>query len=110
MIVPDGCTGAEKLRQLLAAPEETHLDFRPSVDFKVTKDRVEFVMDAVTVANRPPAVTSWSASTPKMGTTGRRARCRGKVRRRSPHSRVAADANLSASTFAREGMARYLIA
>jgi predicted HTH transcriptional regulator len=54
MIVPDGRTDPEKLRQLLAATEETHLDFKASVDFKNTKDRVEFVKDAVTMANRPP--------------------------------------------------------
>jgi predicted HTH transcriptional regulator len=39
---------------LLAAAEETHLDFKASVDFANTKDRVEFVKDAVTMANRPP--------------------------------------------------------
>jgi predicted HTH transcriptional regulator len=54
MIVPDGRTDEEKLRQLLAAAEETHLDFKAIVDFTKTKDRVEFVKDAVTMANRPP--------------------------------------------------------
>lgn len=54
MIVPDGRTDAEKLRELLAAPEETHLDFKATVDFGNTKDCVEFVKDAVTMANRPP--------------------------------------------------------
>lgn len=54
MIVPDGRTDAEKLRQLLAATEETHLDFKATVDFTKTKDCVEFVKDAVTMANRPP--------------------------------------------------------
>ncbi|OBK86360.1 AlbA family DNA-binding domain-containing protein [Mycolicibacter sinensis] len=54
MIVPDGRTDSEKLRQLLAAPEETHLDFKAGVDFSITKDRMEFVKDAVTMANRPP--------------------------------------------------------
>jgi len=54
MIVPDGRTDAEKLRELLAAAEETHLDFKATVDFGNTKDCVEFVKDAVTMANRPP--------------------------------------------------------
>lgn len=54
MIVPDGRTDPEKLKQLLAAAEETHLDFKASVDFDKTKDAVEFVKDAVTMANRPP--------------------------------------------------------
>lgn len=54
MIVPDGHTDPEKLRQLLTAAEETHLDFKASVDFQNTKDRIEFVKDAVTMANRPP--------------------------------------------------------
>ncbi|MGV0052603.1 AlbA family DNA-binding domain-containing protein [Mycobacterium colombiense] len=54
MIVPDGQTGKEKLRQLLTAAEETHLDFKAFIDFGKTKDRVEFVKDAVTMSNRPP--------------------------------------------------------
>jgi predicted HTH transcriptional regulator len=54
MIVPDGRTDPEKLRQLVAATEETHLDFKASVNFANTKDAVEFVKDAVTMANRPP--------------------------------------------------------
>ncbi|MFV8165304.1 helix-turn-helix domain-containing protein [Mycobacterium sp. 134] len=54
MIVADGRTDAEKLQQLLVAPEETHLDFKSSVDFSNTKDRIEFVKDAVSMANRPP--------------------------------------------------------
>lgn len=54
MIVPDGRTDPEKLRQLLAAAEETHLDFKARVDFQQTKDRVEFVKDVVTMSNRPP--------------------------------------------------------
>ena len=32
MIVPDGRTDPEKLRQLLVAAEETHLDFKASVN------------------------------------------------------------------------------
>jgi hypothetical protein len=54
MIVFDGHTDPEKLRQLLTAAEETHLDFKACLDFQKTKDRVEFVKDAVTLANRPP--------------------------------------------------------
>lgn len=54
MIDPDGRTDAEKLRLLIAAAEETHLDFKATVDFAKTKDCVEFAKDAVTMANRPP--------------------------------------------------------
>jgi predicted HTH transcriptional regulator len=54
VIVPDGNVDLEKLRQLLTATEETHLDFKASVDLAQTKDRVEFVKDAVTMSNRPP--------------------------------------------------------
>ena len=54
MIVPDGQIGEEKLRQLILESEQTHLDFKATIDFTETKDRVEFVKDAVTMANRPP--------------------------------------------------------
>ncbi|WP_201359278.1 AlbA family DNA-binding domain-containing protein [Mycobacterium paraintracellulare] len=54
MIVPDGHTDPEKLMQLVVAAEETHLDFKAVVDFSKTKDAIEFVKDAVAMANRPP--------------------------------------------------------
>lgn len=54
MIVPDGHTDPEKLRQLLAAAEETHLDFKASLNFENKKDVLEFVKDVVAMANRPP--------------------------------------------------------
>jgi len=54
MIVPDGHTDPEKLRQLLAAVEETHLDFKASLNFENKKDVLEFVKDVVAMANRPP--------------------------------------------------------
>jgi hypothetical protein len=70
MIVPDGHTDPEKLRQLLTAAKETHLDFKACLDFQKTKDRVEFVKDAVTMANRPPGGWSIRAnSTARVSTT-----------------------------------------
>lgn len=54
VIVPDGRTDEEKVRQLLGSPEQTHLDFKGTLDLSITKDRVEFVKDAVTMGNRPP--------------------------------------------------------
>lgn len=54
VIVADGYTHLEKLKQLIAAPEETHLDFKASMDLSMKKDAIEFVKDAVTMANRPP--------------------------------------------------------
>jgi predicted HTH transcriptional regulator len=56
-LVDDRSRRAHRPREaeaLLAAAEETHLDFKASVDFGKTKDVVEFVKDAVTMANRPP--------------------------------------------------------
>lgn len=54
MIVVDGRTDVEKLRELLLEPEQTHLDFKTTVDLTNTKDKLEFVKDAVSMANRPP--------------------------------------------------------
>ncbi|AKK27336.1 helix-turn-helix domain-containing protein [Mycobacterium sp. EPa45] len=54
MIVPDGRTDYEKLRELLGNPEETHLDLKASVDLGVLEDRLKIVKDIVTMSNRPP--------------------------------------------------------
>lgn len=54
MIVVDGRTVEEKLRELLAEPEQTHLDFKATLDLTNAKDKLEFVKDAVSMANRPP--------------------------------------------------------
>lgn len=54
VIVPDGRTDYEKLRELLGNPEETHLDLKASVDLKKLEDRLKFVKDVVTMSNRPP--------------------------------------------------------
>jgi Putative DNA-binding domain len=54
MIVVDGRTDVEKLRELLLEPEQTHLDFKATLDLTANKDKLEFVKDAVSMANRPP--------------------------------------------------------
>ena len=54
MIVPDGRTDLEKLRELLGNPEETHLDLKAKVDLTDNEDKLKFVKDAVTMSNRPP--------------------------------------------------------
>ncbi len=54
MIVPDGRTDPEKLRELLGNPEETHLDLKAKVDLTNSADKLKFVKDAVTMSNRPP--------------------------------------------------------
>lgn len=54
MIVVDGRTDVEKLRELLVEPEQTHLDFKTTLDLTNTKDKLEFVKDAVSMANRSP--------------------------------------------------------
>lgn len=53
MIVPDGRTDLEKLKELLGNPEQTHLDLKASVDLSVAADKLKFVKDAVTMASRP---------------------------------------------------------
>ncbi len=53
MIVPDGRTDLEKLKELLGNPEQTHLDLKASVDLSSAADRLKFVKDAVTMASRP---------------------------------------------------------
>ncbi|AEV73437.1 MULTISPECIES: helix-turn-helix domain-containing protein [Mycolicibacterium] len=54
MIVPDGRTDPEKLRELLGNPEETHLDLKAKVNLADNEDKLKFVKDAVTMSNRPP--------------------------------------------------------
>ncbi|WP_237568729.1 AlbA family DNA-binding domain-containing protein [Mycolicibacterium lacusdiani] len=54
MIVPDGRTDYDKLLELLGNPEETHLDLKSKVDMSDQLDRLKFIKDAVTMANRPP--------------------------------------------------------
>ena len=54
MIVPDGRTDPEKLRELLGNPEETHIDLKAKVDLTDNEDKLKFVKDAVTMSNRPP--------------------------------------------------------
>ena len=54
MIVVDGRTDLEKLRELLSEPEQTHLEFKSSLNLADNRDRVEFVKDAVSMSNRPP--------------------------------------------------------
>lgn len=54
MIVVDGRTDIEKLRELLAAPEETHLDFKADLDLSSPRDKLDLVKDVVSMANRPP--------------------------------------------------------
>lgn len=53
MIVPDGRTDLEKLKELLGNPEQTHLDLKASVDLMTAADKLKFVKDAVTMASRP---------------------------------------------------------
>ena len=54
MIVPDGRTDYEKLRELLGNPEETHLDLKAEVNLKDAEGRLKFVKDIVVMSNRPP--------------------------------------------------------
>jgi hypothetical protein len=54
VIIPDGRTDYEKLRELLGNPEETHLDLKASVDLGEAIDRLKFVKDVVKMSNRPP--------------------------------------------------------
>lgn len=54
MIVPDGRTDAEKLSELLTGPEQTHLEFKSTLDLTSLKHELNFVKDAVTMTNTPP--------------------------------------------------------
>jgi len=53
MLVPDGRTDREKLKELLGNPEQTHLDLKARVDLTDAADRLKFTKDAVTMASRP---------------------------------------------------------
>src|SRR5258708_6657089 len=53
MIVPDGRTDLEKLKELLGNPEQTHLDLKAKVVITGTADKLKFVKDSVTMASRP---------------------------------------------------------
>ena len=53
-VVVDGRTDAEKLRELLLEPEQTHLDFKANIDLTDNKGKLNFVKDAVAMMNRPP--------------------------------------------------------
>lgn len=54
MIAVDGRIDKEKLSELLQSPEETHLEFKTILDFSDKQDELNFVKDAVSMANRPP--------------------------------------------------------
>ncbi|MCZ2849810.1 AlbA family DNA-binding domain-containing protein [Modestobacter sp. VKM Ac-2978] len=54
MIVVDGRTDREKLVELLQLPEQTHLEFKAELDLTSKQDELNFVKDAVSMANRPP--------------------------------------------------------
>lgn len=54
MIVSDGRTDPEKLKELLGNPEETHLDLKAAVDLTDAEDKLKFVKDAVTMSQRRP--------------------------------------------------------
>lgn len=55
MIVVDGRTDIEKLRELLAVGAEcTELDYKETLDFKKRIDELDFVKDAVSMFNRYP--------------------------------------------------------
>jgi hypothetical protein len=58
VIVPDGRTDPEKLRELLGNPEETHLDLKATVDLTENADKLKFVKDAVTIRAARQAGTS----------------------------------------------------
>src|SRR5699024_12679902 len=53
-VVWDGRTDEEKLRELLRLGEQTQLDFKVELDLRDRKHELDFVKDAVAMANRPP--------------------------------------------------------
>lgn len=53
MIVLDGRNDREKLTELLAAGEQTHLDYKASLDLADSKHRLNLVKDIVAMSNRP---------------------------------------------------------
>jgi predicted HTH transcriptional regulator len=50
----DGRTDYEKLVELLAFPEGTHLDFKAELDLGSTESKLKFVKDVVAMSNTPP--------------------------------------------------------
>jgi hypothetical protein len=53
VIVPDGRTDLEKLKELLGNPEQTHPDLKAKVDFSNAADKLKLFKDSVTMASRP---------------------------------------------------------
>jgi hypothetical protein len=53
VIVLDGRTDREKLGELLAAGEQTHLDYKENLDLSKKKAQLNLVKDIVTMSNRP---------------------------------------------------------
>src|SRR5450759_2229153 len=53
MIVLDGRNDREKLGELLAAGEHTHLDYTAVLDLSQAKDKLNLVKNVVTMSNRP---------------------------------------------------------
>src|SRR5699024_7862733 len=49
-----GRTDEEKLQELLRLGEQTQLDFKVELDLRDRKHELDFVKDAVAMANRPP--------------------------------------------------------
>ncbi|KRD04950.1 hypothetical protein ASE48_20125 [Mycobacterium sp. Root265] len=50
----DGRTDYEKLVELLAFPEGTHLDFKAELDLGSTESKLKFAKDVVAMSNTPP--------------------------------------------------------
>jgi hypothetical protein len=53
MIVLDGRNDREKLAELLAAGEQTHLDYKAVLDMSRKRDKLNLVKDVVAMSNRP---------------------------------------------------------
>src|SRR5699024_529451 len=53
-VVWDGRTDEEKLHELRRPREQTHLHFQVELDLRDRKHDLDFVKDAVAMANRPP--------------------------------------------------------
>lgn len=79
-VVWDGRTDEEKLQELLRLGEQTQLDFKVELDLRDRRHELDFVKDAVAMANRPPGgyilvgitdegqlpVTPWRIKNPQM--------------------------------------------
>jgi hypothetical protein len=53
MIVADGRTDLEKLRELIQEPEQAALDFKAEVDLSKPRDRLHLVKDLIVLGNNP---------------------------------------------------------